>query len=72
MAIVKKNACEWIHNKFLVSCKLCRETFCKNYQNFNTTKEIPLKKVDKVGKDYIENFIKDFLNIKVIKAEIKL
>ena len=59
----QKNACEWIHNKFLVSCKFCRETFCKNYQNFNTTKEIPLKKVDKVGKDYIENFIKDFLNI---------
>ena len=59
----QKNACEWIHNKFLVSCKFCRETFCKNCQNFNTTKEIPLKKVDKLGKDYIENFIKDFLNI---------
>ena len=30
---------------------------------FDTTKEILLKEVDEIGKDYIENFIKDFLNI---------
>ena len=59
----QKTACEWIHNKFLVSCKICRETFCKNCHNFNTTKEILLEKFDKVGKGYIEDFIKDFLNI---------
>ena len=40
--------CESFHTKFLVSCKFCRQNFCKTFE---------------IGKEYIENFIKDFLNL---------
>ena len=59
----QKTACESWHNKFLVSCKYCREAFCKPCHNFNIAKETLIKGVDTVAKDYIENFIKDFLCI---------
>ena len=59
----QKTACQTFHKKFLFSCKFCRETFCKKCHKFDTTKEILLKELDEIGKDYIENFIKDFLNI---------
>ena len=59
----QKAACESWHNKFLVSCKYCREAFCKPCHNFNIEKETLIKEVDTVAKDYIENFIKDFLYI---------
>ena len=52
-------ACESLHNKFLVSCKYCREAFCKPYHNFNQAKETLIKGVDTVD----TNFIKDFLCI---------
>ena len=32
----------------MVSCKFCRQNFCKTFE---------------IGKEYIENFIKDFLNL---------
>ena len=48
---------------FLVSCKFCREAFCKACHSFNIVKETLLKGLDPIGKDYIENFIKDFLCI---------
>ena len=60
----QKTVCQSFHKNFLISCKFCRETFCKKYHKFGTTKEILLKGVDEIGKDYIENFIKDFLNIR--------
>ena len=60
----QKTACQSFHKKCLISCTFCRETFCKNCHKFDTTKEILLKGVDEIGKDYIENFIKDFLNIR--------
>ena len=59
----QKTACESWHNKFLVSCKYCREAFCKPCHNFNTAKETLTKGVDTVAKDYFEYFIKDFLCI---------
>ena len=59
----QKTACESWHNKFLVSCKYCREAFCKPCHNFNIAKETLIKGVDTIVKDYIENFIKDFLCI---------
>ena len=46
-----------------MSCNFCRENVCKNCHKFDTTKEILLKEINEIGKDYIENFIKDFLNI---------
>ena len=59
----KKTVCQSFHKKFLVYCKFCRETFWKKCHKFDTTKEILLKEVDEIGKDYIENLIKDFLKI---------
>ena len=59
----QKTACQSFHKKFLVSCKFCRKNFGKKCHKFYTTKEIILKEVDEIGKNYIENFIKDFLNI---------
>ena len=49
--------------KFLVSCKYCRETFCKACHNFNIAKETLLKGLYPIRKEYIENFIKGFLCI---------
>ena len=49
--------------KFIVSCKYCKETFCKACHSFNIAKETLLKGLDPIGKEYIENFIKDSLCI---------
>ena len=59
----QKTACESFHKKFLASCKFCRENFCKSCQSFNITKENLLSYTDEIGKEYIENFIKDFINL---------
>ena len=56
-------ACESFHTKFLIICKFCRQNFCKNCHSFNIAKENLLSNTDKNGKEYIENFIKDFLNL---------
>ena len=58
----QKTACESFHIKFLVECKFCRQNLCKNCQSFNIAKENLLSNVDEIGKEYIENFIKNFLN----------
>ena len=47
----------------MVSCKFCREAFCKACHNFDIEKETLSKGLDPIGKEYIENFIKDFLCI---------
>ena len=59
----QKTACESWHNKFLVNCKFWRHALCKTCHNFNIAKETLIKGVDSVAKDYIENFITDFLCI---------
>ena len=59
----QKTACQYWHRKLLVSCKYCRETFCKACLNFNIVKETLLKGLDPIGKEYTENFMKDFLCI---------
>ena len=59
----QKTACQSCHQKFLVSCKYCREAFCKACHNFIIVKETLLKGLDPIGKEYIQNFVKDFLCI---------
>ena len=59
----QKTASQSWHQKFLFSYKVCREAFCKACQNFDIGKETLLKGLDPIEKDYIENFIKDFLCI---------
>ena len=61
--LVKKTACGSWHKKFLASCKYCGEIFCKTSHNFNVAKNKLLENADLIAKDYIENFIKDFLCI---------
>ena len=59
----QKTACESFHTKFLVECKFCRQNLCKNCPSFNIAKENLLSNVDDIGKEYIENFNKNFLNL---------
>ena len=59
----QKTARESFHGKFHVSRKFCRETFCESCNNFNIAKKILFEGLDQTGKEYIENFIKDFLGI---------
>ena len=59
----QKTACGFWHKSFLSSCKYCRETFCKKCKKFNIAKDLILKNSDSATKDYIENFIQDFLCI---------
>ena len=59
----QKTACQSWPRKFLVSFKYCREAFCKTCHNFNIAQETLFKAVDSTEKEYIENFIKDFLSI---------
>ena len=70
----QKTTCESFHKKFLASCKFCRENFCKSCQSFNITKENLLSYTDEIGKEYIENFIKDFINLsdRTIESTYKL
>ena len=59
----QKTACGLWHKPFLSSCKYCREIFCKKCPKFNIAKDLLLKNSDSTTKDYIENFIQDFLCI---------
>ena len=56
----EKAASQSWHQKFLVSCKYCREAFCKACHNFNIAKETLFKAVDSIGKKYIEILSKIF------------
>ena len=56
------NSCEW-DRKFKVTCDRCRKARCKTCISFDIAKENLFKNLDKQGKDYLENFIKDFLNL---------
>ena len=61
--LCQKTACKSFHHKILVSCKFCRENCCKACKTFNTAKEIIFKSIDHTAKDYIQNFIRDFINL---------
>ena len=63
MDIAKNAAGESFHKKVLAGCKFCMENFCKSYQSFNITKENLLSYTDEIGKEHIENFIKDFIDL---------
>ena len=61
--LCQKTACKSFHHKIWVSCKFCRENCCKACKTFNTAKEILFKSIDHTAKDYIQNFIRDFINL---------
>ena len=59
-----KTSCDKnFHYKYEPKCNRCREEFCKNCKNFRISLEMFLKNTDEIGKDYLYNFISDFLNI---------
>ena len=59
----QKTACESWHKSFNSSCKYCTETFCKKCHCFNIAKNLLVENADSIAKNYIENFIRDFLCI---------
>ena len=61
--LCQKTACQLWHCKFLVSCKYCRENHCKVCKTFNSTNDLLFKNLDDPAKDYVQNFIRDFLNL---------
>ena len=60
--LCQRNSCKW-DRKFVVTCGRCRKARCQACNSFNIAKENLFKNLDKEGKDYLENFIKDFLNL---------
>ena len=59
----QKTACGSWHKKFLASCKYHRETFCKTCHSFNIAKNSLLENADLNVREYITNFLQDFLCI---------
>ena len=60
--LCQHNSNEW-DRKFVITCDKCRKARCQACNSFNIAKENLFKNLDKEGKDYLENFIKDFLNL---------
>ena len=56
--------------KYEPKCNRGREEFCKNCRNFTISFEMFLKNTDEIGKDYLYNFISDFLNINSLILQI--
>ena len=51
------------HKKYLITCNQCRLARCKNCHKFNESRKLLYNAADEIGKDYLNNFIVDFLNI---------
>ena len=60
--LCKKYLCKW-HKQFLVSCNQCRQARCLSCITFKSSVEILIKTLDSDGKNYVQNFITDFLKI---------
>ena len=61
--LCQKTACEDFHRKFLVSCKFCREKQCTVCKKFNIAKDVLFKSLDDTAKEYVNNFVRDFLSL---------
>ena len=53
-------SCGGSHKKFFLGCHRCRKARCQPCRIFNIVKQTLL---DREGRKYLENFIKDFLNL---------
>ena len=58
------------HYKYEPNCNRCKEEFCKNCKHFRIGFEMFSKNTDEIGKDYLKNFISDFLNISSLSLQI--
>ena len=61
--LCQKTACEDFHCKFLVRCKFCTEKQCKACKKFNISKDVLFKSLEDTAKEYVNNFIRDFLSL---------
>ena len=52
-----------IIKKFFIGCDRCRKAWCQPCISFKIAKQTLLQNLDNEGKKYLENFIKDFLNL---------
>ena len=73
----EKYSCKW-HNKFLLTCSQCREVHCLSSVTFKSAVETLVKTLDSDGREYVQNFVVDFLQISnetlknLFKIETKL
>lgn len=51
------------HNRFFIDCNQCRKSWCGPCKFFFSAKQSLLENLDDNGKTYLENFIRDFLNL---------
>ena len=58
----EKYSCKW-HKQFLVSCNQCREAHCSSCVTSKSSVDILIKTLNSDGKNYVQNFITDFLKI---------
>ena len=56
-------SCGGSHKKFFLRCHRCRKARCQPCRIFNIVKQTLLENLDREGRKYLENFIKDFLNL---------
>ena len=49
--------------KMKLECSQCRQSRCRGCYEFNNSREILLENLDDNGKEYLNKFIVDFLNI---------
>ena len=61
--LCQKTVCEDFHFQFLVSCKFCREKQCKVCKKINIAKDVLFKSLDDTAKEYVNNFIREFLSL---------
>ena len=60
--LCQNSSCEY-HKKFFIGCDRCRKAWCQPCISFKIAKQTLLQNLDNEGKKYLENFIKDFLNL---------
>ena len=60
--LCQKTSCEW-DKKFFIGCDRCRKLRYQPCISFNIAKDNLLKNLDNAGREYLENFMKDFLNL---------
>ena len=63
--LCRKLTCKY-HSKFDPCCSMCRNEHCSNCKKFIISKDILLKYNDEEAKNYISNYICDFLNISTV------
>ena len=55
-------SCQW-HKKIKLECSQCRQSHYRDCYAFNTSRNYLLENLDDMGKEYLNNYIVDFLNV---------